>query len=75
MRNRMSRKKHSMSKALLKFEVHESAEGSSDFKIIEIVTNRTPEWTMSQYLRNRSNTTMKLLYSVPFAESEQKNNG
>ena len=30
MRNRMSRKKQSMSKALLKFEVHESGEGSSD---------------------------------------------
>ena len=75
MRNRMSRKKQSMSKALLKFEVHVSGEGSSDFKIIEIVTDRTPEWTMSQYLRNRSNTTMKLLYSVPFAKSEQKNNG
>ena len=44
-------------------------------KGLVIVTDRTPEWTMSQYLRNRSNTTMKLLYSVPFAKSEQKNNG
>ena len=39
-----------MSKAILKFEVHEAGDGSSEFKIIEIVTDRTPEWTMSQYL-------------------------
>lgn len=64
-----------MSKAILKFEVHESGDGSSNFKIIEIITDRTPEWTMSQYLRNRSNTTMKHLYSVPFAESQEKNHG
>jgi|TARA_Y100000015_G_scaffold38171_1_gene40848 hypothetical protein len=64
-----------MSKAILKFEVHEAGDGSSEFKIIEIVTDRTPEWTMSQYLRNRVNTTMKHLYSVPFAESEEKSNG
>ena len=65
-----------MSKAILKFEVHESGDGSSKFKMVDIVTDRTPEWTMSQSLRNRSNTTMKYLYSVPFAESsEEKKHG
>tara|TARA_Y100000361_G_scaffold69493_1_gene61338 strand:+ start:1360 stop:1533 length:174 start_codon:yes stop_codon:yes gene_type:complete len=57
-----------MSELILKFEVHETGDGSSQFKIIEIITDRTPEWTMSQYLRNRSNTTMKLL-------SQEKNHG
>ncbi len=56
-----------MSKAILKFEVHEGGDRSSQYKIVEIVTDRTPKWTISQYLRNRSNTTMKYLYSVPFA--------
>ena len=64
-----------MSKAILKFEVNESGDGSSQHKIVEIVTDRTPEWTISQYLRNRSNTTMKHLYSVPFAESQEENYG
>ena len=57
-----------MSELILKFEVHETGDGSSQFKIIEIITDRTPEWTMSQYLRNRRNTTMKLL-------SQEKNHG
>jgi len=60
-------KKIDMSKAILKFEVHEGGDRSSQYKIVEIVTDRTPKWTISQYLRNRSNTTMKYLYSVPFA--------
>ena len=50
----MSRKKRGMNdKKVLRFEVCENYSGSSQFKIIEIVTDRTPEWTISQYLRNR----------------------
>ena len=64
----MFRKKRGMNdKKVLRFEVCENHSGSSEFKIIEIVTDRTPEWTISQYLRNRENTTMKLLQEADYS--------
>ena len=44
-----------------KFEIAEHSSGSTTFTIWEVTTDRTPEWTMDQYLRNRANTTMTLV--------------
>ena len=36
---------------------------------LEFITDRNPQWTEQQYLRNRSNTTMKLISDE---ETEEK---
>ena len=36
----------------------------------EVVTDRTPQWTEAQYLRNRTNTTMELVSDEETEETE-----
>ena len=36
----------------------------------EVVTDRTPQWTEAQYLRNRTNTTMELVSDEEAEETE-----
>ena len=37
---------------------------------IEFITDRTPQWTEEQYLRNRVNTTMELIEDEETKETE-----
>ena len=39
-------------------------------KFIEFITDRTPQWTEEQYLRNRVNTTMELIGDEETEETE-----
>lgn len=52
----------------LRYRIQEETENSQTNKFIEFVTDRTPQWTEKQYLRNRINTTMEL---VSDEETEQ----
>lgn len=36
----------------------------------EVITDRTPQWTEAQYLRNRTNTTMELVSDEETEETE-----
>ena len=43
------------------YKITEEKEQSQSIYHIEFITDRTPEWTEEQYLRNRSNTIMELV--------------
>ena len=59
-----------MSKHVQRYQVHKAGTNSNKSDIIEIITERDPEWIMNQYLRNRGDVSMKLLSQVPFIGSE-----
>ena len=54
----------------LRYRIQEETENSQTNKFIEFVTDRTPQWTEKQYLRNRSNTTMELIEDEESEETE-----
>lgn len=54
----------------LRYRIQEETENSQTNKFIEFVTDRTPQWTEKQYLRNRSNTTMELIGDEESEETE-----
>ena len=54
----------------LRYRIQEETENSQTNKFIEFVTDRTPQWTEKQYLRNRSNTTMELVSNEEAEETE-----
>lgn len=45
----------------LVFEIIDFSNEKSGSEIVEVITDRTPEWTKEQYLRNKSNTVMNLI--------------
>ena len=45
----------------LTYKIVEETDRTQSIKWIEFITDRTPIWTESQYLRNRTNTTMELV--------------
>jgi hypothetical protein len=51
------------------YKVIEEKSQSQSIYHIEFITDRTPEWTEEQYLRNRTNTFMEL---VSDEETEEK---
>ena len=51
------------------YKITEEKEQSQSIYHIEFITDRTPEWTEEQYLRNRSNIIMEL---VSDEESEEQ---
>ena len=57
-----------MSKLL--FMIREETENSQTTKFVEFITDRTPQWTEEQYLRNRVNTTMELIEDEETKETE-----
>ncbi len=59
-----------MSKQVQRYQVHEAGTNSNNSEIIEIITDRSPKWTMQQYLRNRDDVSMTLIHQVPFVGSE-----
>jgi hypothetical protein len=59
-----------MSKQVQRYQIHEAGTNSNKSEVIEIITDRDPEWTMNQYLRNRGGASMKLLSQAPFTGSE-----
>lgn len=54
----------------LRYRIQEETENSQTNKFIEFVTDRTPQWTEKQYLRNRINTTMELVSDEETEETE-----
>ena len=54
----------------LRYRIQEETENSQTNKFIEFVTDRTPQWTEKQYLRNRSNTTMELVSNEEAEETD-----
>ena len=54
----------------LRYRIQEETENSQTNKFIEFVTDRTPQWTEKQYLRNRINTTMELVSDEEAEETE-----
>ncbi len=52
------------------FKIIEETKNSQTTNFIEFITDRTPEWTEEQYLRNRSNTTMELIGNEEAEETE-----
>ena len=54
----------------LTYKIVEETTNSQTHKFIEFVTDRTPQWTEEQYLRNRSNTTMELVGDEETEETE-----
>ena len=53
----------------LVYKITEEKSQSQSIYHIEFITDRTPEWTESQYLRHRNNTIMEL---VSDEETEEK---
>ena len=53
----------------LLFKIREETENSQTTKFVEFITDRTPIWTESQYLRNRTNT-MELVGDEETEETE-----
>ena len=45
----------------LVFEIIDFSNEKSGSEIVEVITDRTPEWTKEQYLRNKSNRVMNLI--------------
>lgn len=45
----------------LVFEIIDFSNEKSGSEIVEVITDRTPEWTKNQYLRNKSNRVMNLI--------------
>jgi len=54
----------------LVYKITEEKEQSQSIYHIEFITDRTPEWTEEQYLRNRSNTIMELVSDEETEEQE-----
>ena len=54
----------------LLFKIREETESSQTTKFVEFITDRTPQWTEEQYLRNRINTTMELVSDEETEETE-----
>jgi hydrogenase maturation factor len=52
----------------LTFKINESEQTKEHS--LEIITDRTPEWTKSQYLRNRVGVTMELISDEETKETE-----
>jgi hypothetical protein len=52
------------------YKIIEEKEQSQSIYHIEFITDRTPEWTEQQYLRNRSNTLMELVSNEEAEEQE-----
>jgi hypothetical protein len=52
----------------LTFKINESEQTKEHF--LEIITDRTPEWTKSQYLRHRVGVTMELISDEETKETE-----
>ena len=54
----------------LTYKIVEETDRTQSIKWIEFITDRTPQWTEEQYLRNRSNTTMELVGDEETEETE-----
>ena len=54
----------------LTYKIVEETTNSQTHKFIEFITDRTPQWTEEQYLRNRTNTTMELIGDEETEETE-----
>ena len=55
----------------LVFEITYDTVGNAKKEVVEVITDRTPEWTKSEYLRHRLNTQMKLISETETDQTEQ----
>jgi hypothetical protein len=55
----------------LVFEITYDTVGNAYKEVVEVITDRTPEWTKEQYLRYRTNTQMKLISETETDQTEQ----
>ena len=54
----------------LTYKIVEETDRTQSIKWVEFITDRSPMWTESQYLRNRINTTMELVSDEETEETE-----
>lgn len=54
----------------LVFEITHNIKGDVKREVVEVITDRTPEWTESQYLRHRINTKMYLISETETDQTE-----
>ena len=54
----------------LVFEITHNTKGDSKREVVEVITDRTPEWTESQYLRHRMDTKMYLISETETDQTE-----
>ena len=54
----------------LTYKIVEETDRTQSIKWIEFITDRAPQWTEEQYLRNRINTTMELVSDEETEETE-----
>ena len=54
----------------LVFEITHDTTGNASKEVVEIITDRDSEWTISQYLRHRMNTQMELISETETNQTE-----
>lgn len=54
----------------LTYNIIEETDRTQTIQTIYFITDRTPEWTEEQYLRNRANTKMTLISDEEIEEQE-----
>ena len=54
----------------LVFEITQNTNGDAVREVVEVITDRTSEWTISQYLRNRMYTKMELISETETDQTE-----
>lgn len=54
----------------LVFEITHDTTGNASKEVVEVITDRDSEWTISQYLRHRMNTQMELISETETNQTE-----
>ena len=54
----------------LVFEITQHTNGEAKREVVEVITDRTSEWTISQYLRNKMHTKMELISETETTQTE-----
>ena len=54
----------------LVFEITQTTNGEVNREVVEVITDRTSEWTISQYLRNKIHTKMELISETETDQTE-----
>jgi hypothetical protein len=54
----------------LVFEITHDTTGNASKEVVEVISDRDSEWTISQYLRHRMNTQMELISETETNQTE-----
>lgn len=52
------------------YEITYDTTGNASKEVVEVITDRDSEWTISQYLRHRINTQMELISETETNQTE-----